>query len=138
MKVVLDTNILVSGLLQSKGNPAQVLELALAGALLVCYDASIVEEYREVLGRPRFEFDPERVREVLTKIQLDGLAVDASSAQGIGLPDPDDEPFLAVAVAAAADFLVTGNIAHYPKSKRRGCVVVTPAEFMDRWRAITP
>jgi uncharacterized protein len=70
MKVVLDTNILVSGLLQSKGNPAQVLELALAGALLVCHDASIVEEYREVLGRPRFKCDPERVREVLTKFNL--------------------------------------------------------------------
>ena len=51
MKIVLDTNVLVSGLLQSQGNPAQVLRLALAGAIQVCHDKSILDEYAEVLAR---------------------------------------------------------------------------------------
>ena len=67
MKIVLDTNILVSGLLSSQGNPAQVLTLALAGAVQACYGERIVAEYAEVLARPRFKFDPKRVREVLNK-----------------------------------------------------------------------
>jgi len=50
MKIVLDTNIVVSGLLQSKGNPAQVLTLALAGAVQVCHDERILAEYAEVLA----------------------------------------------------------------------------------------
>lgn len=100
MKIVLDTNVVVSGLLQSLGNPAQVLLLALAGAVQVCHDERILAEYAEVLARPHFKFDPKRVREVLTKLETDGLPVDASDQSDLKLPDPDDEPFLAVALAA--------------------------------------
>ena len=50
MKVVLDTNIVVSGLLQSQGNPAQVLTLALSGAIQTCHDGRILAEYAEVLS----------------------------------------------------------------------------------------
>ena len=99
MKVVLDTNVVVSGLLQPKGNPAQVLAMALAGAVQACYDQRVLAEYAEVLARPRFKFDPARVREVLTKLEADGLAVDATQVCELDLPDPDDEPFLGVALA---------------------------------------
>jgi uncharacterized protein len=136
MKIVLDTNILVSGLLQSQGNPAQVLTLALAGAVQVCHDGRILAEYAEVLVRPRFKFDPKRVREVLAKLEVDGLAVDASGVSSLALPDADDEPFLAVAQAARVDFLVTGNIADYPPGKRQGCAVVSPAAFLEHWRKL--
>jgi uncharacterized protein len=136
MKVVLDTNVVVSGLLQSKGNPAQVLALALAGAIEICHDRRILDEYKEVLARPRFKFDPDRVRDVIAKIENDGLPVDAAEQSGFGLPDIDDEPFLAVALSASADFLVTGNMADYPEDKCRGCKVVTPAEFMEHWRKL--
>ena len=136
MKIVLDTNIVVSGLLQPKGNPAQVLALALAGAVQVCHDERILAEYAEVLARPRFKFDARRVREVLTKLDSDGLAVDATSQGDLQLPDADDEPFLAVALAASADFLVTGNLSDYPPDKRRGCAVVSPAAFIEHWRRL--
>ena len=136
MKIVLDTNVLVSGLLQSQGNPAQVLTLALAGAVQVCHDRRILAEYAEVLARPRFKFDPSRVREVLAKLETDGVAVDASAQGDLALPDPDDEPFLAVALAASADFLVTGNLSDYPAGRRRGCQVVAPAVFMENWRRL--
>src|SRR5438270_13075005 len=114
MRIVLDTNIVVSGLLRSQGNPAHVLTLALAGSVQICHDERILAEYAEVLARPRFKFDPKRVREVLTKLDVDGLAVDASGETSLDLPDADDEPFLAVALAASVDFLVTGNLADYP------------------------
>jgi len=136
MKIVLDTNIVVSGLLSSQGNPAQVLTLALAGAVQACYDERILAEYAEVLARSRFKFDPKRVREVLNKIETDGLAVDASGESNLDLPDVDDEPFLAVALAVSADFLVTGNLSDYPPDKRRGCTVVSPAAFMEHWRKL--
>jgi len=87
MKIVLDTNIVVSGLLQSQGNPARVLTLALVGALQVCHDKRILAEYSEVLARRRFKFDEERVREVLTKLEVDGLPVDATGHRNLDLPD---------------------------------------------------
>jgi uncharacterized protein len=136
MKIVLDTNVVVSGLLQAKGNPTQVLTLALAGAVRVCHDKRILAEYAEVLARPRFKFDEQRVREVLTKLEADGLAVDATNQRDLRLPDADDEPFLAVALAAKADYLVTGNRADFPSERTRGCAVVSPAQFMEVWRKL--
>ena len=88
MKIVLDTNVVVSGLLQSLGNPAQVLTLALAGAVQVCHDERILAEYAEVLARPRFKFDPKRVREVLTKLETDGLTIDASDQPDLEFARP--------------------------------------------------
>jgi predicted nucleic acid-binding protein len=73
---------------------------------------------------------------VLNKIGADGLSVNAGGESNLDLPDADDEPFLAVALAASADFLVTGNLADYPPGRRRGCTVVSPAAFMEHWRKL--
>ena len=75
---------------------------------------------------------------MLTKLDVDGLAVDAGGHSDLDLPDPDDEPFLAVALAASADFLVTGNLSDYTPDKRRSCAVVSPAVFMEHWRKLQP
>ena len=50
------------------------------------------------------------------------------------LPDPDDEPFLEVAIAAKVKCLVTGNLAHYPLSSRKGINILSPSEFLDFYR----
>jgi putative PIN family toxin of toxin-antitoxin system len=137
VKIVLDTNVIVSGLLKSKGNPAVVLSLALSGAIQICHDRRILAEYSEVLARPRFKFDSKRVGEVLAKLSGDGIPVTPSQLV-LDLPDSDDEAFLAVALGASADFLVTGNVADYPPDKRRGICIATPAEFVALWRARFP
>jgi putative PIN family toxin of toxin-antitoxin system len=116
------------------GNPAQVLALALAGAVEICYSDSILAEYREVLARPRFKLDAERVNEVLMKFEEDGVSV-TTNRTDLNLPDTDDEPFLAVALEAKADYLVTGNIRDFPAEKRKGCAIVTPAELMQIWNS---
>ena len=117
MKIVLDTNVLVSGLLKRGGNPGEIVALALGGAVRVCHDTRILAEYAEVLSRPRFKFDPHHVRTVLSKIRADGLSVQ-SKVSVSGLPDADDASFLEVALSCGADYLVTGNIAHFPPSLR--------------------
>jgi uncharacterized protein len=137
VKIVLDTNVVVSGLLNSKGNPASVLSLVLTGAVQVCHDDRILAEYAEVLARPHFKFDPRQIGDVLTKLASDGIPTSPSPA-ALNLPDPDDEPFLAVALAASADYLVTGNVVDYPSNKRQGARVVTPAEFVGLWRSLHP
>jgi putative PIN family toxin of toxin-antitoxin system len=60
VKIVLDTDVIVSGLIQPLGNPAKVLTLALAGAVQICHEKRILAEYAEVLARPRFKFGPGR------------------------------------------------------------------------------
>jgi hypothetical protein len=137
VKIVLDTNVLVSGLLNSKGNPAAILTLVLTGAVQVFHDKRILAEHAEVLARPRFKFDPARVREVMTKLDMDGLPF-APVDTMLDLPDPDDEAFVAVGLAASADYLVTGNMADFPPGKCHGLCVASPAEFIALWRTLHP
>ena len=133
MRIVLDTNVLVSGLLSPFGPPGDIVRLVAAGALCVCYDPRILDEYREVLSRPAFRIADDRVESLLHQVAADGLLVTAQPL-AVRLPDPDDEVFLAVALAGDARCLVTGNLGHYPQPSRRRMPVVSPRDFLDLYR----
>jgi putative PIN family toxin of toxin-antitoxin system len=129
MRVVIDTNVLVSGLLNPFGPPGRVIDLAIAGEILVLFDDRILAEYRSVLLRPRFGFQPDDVRILLEYLEQEGEPVVARPMK-LELDDPDDLPFLEVAVAGAADSLITGNVRHFrPKSGRHRVKVLTPTKF---------
>jgi putative PIN family toxin of toxin-antitoxin system len=134
LRIVLDTNVLVSGLLSPFGPPADVVRLVAAGALSLGVDARILEEYRLVLARPRFGFDGARVGELLAQIDAEGVR-GATRPLRLRLPDPYDEPFLEVALAVAAEALVTGNVRHFPPSRREGVRVLSPRAFVEEYRA---
>ncbi|MFY9825192.1 MAG: putative toxin-antitoxin system toxin component, PIN family [Thermoanaerobaculia bacterium] len=130
MKIVLDTNVLVSGLLQPFGPSGQIVRRVATGELVLCHDPRIMAEYQEVLTREKFRFDPERIEALLDQIRADGILVVARPL-AVRLPDPDDEPFLEIALAGAVQYLVTGNGKHYPVEARQGTEVVSPREFIE-------
>ena len=133
MKIALDTNVLVSGLLSPFGPPGEIVGMVATATLRVCYDARILGEYRQVLLRPAFPFDPVRVESLLAQIEADGDLV-APVPLAERLPDADDEVFLAAALAGGARYLVTGNLKHYPERRRQGIAVVSPRNFLDSYR----
>jgi putative PIN family toxin of toxin-antitoxin system len=137
MKIVLDTNVLVSGLLQPFGPSGQIVRLVASGELSLCLDSRIAIEYREVLLREKFGFDPERIGILLEEIRGGGIPV-AARPLASRLPDPDDEPFLEVALAGGAQCLVTGNMKHYPEETRSGVEVLSPRSFVELYRSRTP
>lgn len=130
MRVVLDTNVLVSGLLSPHGPPGAIVDLVGSGAHRVCFDQRILAEYSDVLTRPRLALPPESVETVLARLVQNGLRLVATPLRTM-LPDPDDQPFLEVAVAASADHLITGNLKHFPAELCRGVSVVSPRDFLD-------
>lgn len=132
MRIVLDTNVLVSGLLSPFGPPGVVVRMLVGGALQPVLDARILVEYREVCARPRFGFDPGQISVLLDHLERAALVV-APALLANTLPDPDDAPFLEAALAAAAP-LVTGNLTHFPAALRQGAEVMSPAEFVERFR----
>jgi len=134
MRIVLDTNVLVSGLLSAAGPPGFIVEAVLTGDLELAIDMAIREEYEEVLKRPEFCFPEAQVETLLCVVDRVALWVAAAPPWPAPLPDPDDEPFLAVA-AASGSALVTGNVRHFPVASRRGVVVLTPRELTERLRA---
>ncbi|MDR1916663.1 MAG: putative toxin-antitoxin system toxin component, PIN family [Synergistaceae bacterium] len=113
MLVVIDTNVLVSALYSRDGNPARIIALVQNDVLTACYDYRILEEYREVLKRPRFGFSEWEVNGLLWQIEKDGLAVSPLPLH-VEFADEQDLKFYEVAKHCQAK-LVTGNLKHFPK-----------------------
>ena len=137
MRIVLDTNVLVAGLLSAGGPPGWILEALLAGELDLALDMAIREEYERVLRRPEFHFPADRVDDLVAVIDRFAFQAAAVPPCPEALPDPDDEPFLAVA-AATGSALVTGNLRHFPSRSRRGVTVLTPRGLVDEIRGRRP
>jgi putative PIN family toxin of toxin-antitoxin system len=127
-RIVLDTNVLVSALLTEAGPSARVLDLCVAGELSLIVDARILREYGDVLRRRQFAFDPDRIAEVL--LIADRSERLTAHPLPISLPDPDDQPFLEVAVAGGADAIVTGNERHFRPAKGLDLLITSPAGFL--------
>jgi putative PIN family toxin of toxin-antitoxin system len=133
MRIVLDTNVLVSGLVSAAGPPGWIVEAVLAGELELAFDMAIRHEYEDVLRRREFRFLSETVDDLLSAVDQFGFQVAAAPPCPAPLPDPDDEPFLAVA-AATESLLVTGNLKHFPRHARAGVPVLTPRQLVDKLR----
>jgi uncharacterized protein len=133
MDIVADTNVLVAGLLSPFGACGEIVRMVSAGELRLSFDARILSEYSEVLRRPKFGFDKEKVAAFLDYIVYRGRAVASSPLLG-SLPDPDDEPFLEVALASRAESLVTGNQKHFPAERCQGTKVISPDQFLIFYR----
>lgn len=136
MKVALDTNVIVSGLLTPRGSCGQILDLLIDGFFQTCADPRILEEYETVFERVELGLRPRDVEEVLRFL---GAVAELVAAPPLPakLPDLDDLPFLEVAAAAGA-LLVTGNKRHFPARERHGVRVLSPREFLDLLAALGP
>jgi len=133
MKIVLDTNVLVAGLLSPFGPCGEIVRMVSSGEVTLCFDALILTEYSEVLYRSKFEFDKDRVAALLDHIEHRGHTV-ASSPLRHSLPDPDDEAFLKAAIAGEAECLVTGNASHFPSKLCQGRKVLSPSGFLTFYK----
>lgn len=133
MNIVLDTNVLVAGLLSPFGPCGEIVRMVSSGELTLSLDARVLTEYQEVLGRPKFKFDKDKVAALLDHIEHRGITV-ASSPLPQPLPDIDDEPFLEVAMAARAICIVTGNQVHFPTELCQGVMVLSPSDFLGFYK----
>jgi len=132
LRVVLDTNILVAGLLNPSENPGRVVDLFLAGEITLLVDDRMLAEYRAVLPRPKFASEAQEVSSLLDAVESEASRVSAHPLD-VELPDPADVPFLEVAVTGEADSLVTGNARHFRPAELR-IRVESPTEFIGRWK----
>jgi len=124
VKVVLDTNILVSSLL-SAGPPSVILDLVACGNIIPFYTNSILREYWEVLSRKKFGFSPAQVTGLINNVIRTGFSVEGKQLSKNNKINEDDRIFYDTAVEAKA-YLVTGNKKHFPNES----FIVTPAKFL--------
>jgi uncharacterized protein len=129
LNIVLDTNVLVSGLLNPHGPPGQIVRLVAAGEIVLCHDARIMDEYRRILQHEKFQFDEALAENLLDEIKASGIPL-AAKPLGFTLLDPEDEKFLEVAIAGRVACLVTGNSRHFTMPKSVNVKIIKPADFI--------
>lgn len=135
LRVVLDSSVLVSGFLTEGGTTAALFSRYRQGAFALCSSPWIVEETRRALLRPR---NMNRYRYRIEDVQqfLDGLARsaqffrDAPQVPAV-TRDPSDDQVIACAVAARADYLVTGDDDMLVLAEHKGIRILTPRQFLD-------
>ena len=125
---VIDTNVLVSAMLRWDSVPGCVLEHAFVGDIIPLLNEQVLKEYMEVLRRPKFHFEEEKINIIIDGIVKRGVFVDAEHT-GQVLPDPKDIVFYEIVMEkrkCEEAFLVTGNIKHFPAEP----YIVTPREML--------
>jgi putative PIN family toxin of toxin-antitoxin system len=112
MKLVIDTNIIVSALLSPNGSAFRVLSDVLDGKYVVFVSEEIFREYEEVLYRDKFGFEEEIVAYILEWFKSNAIWVEVTKS-AFAIPDEKDRIFFDVAKSCHAR-LITGNNKHYP------------------------
>jgi putative PIN family toxin of toxin-antitoxin system len=128
LRLVLDTNILVSAALKPDGLQRTVLILAMTKPARLYVSNAILAEYREVLARAEFKIRKGLQLELLQFIKNHAQLIKPARALQVA-KDPDDNKFLECADAARADYLITGNQRHFPKFWKQ-TKVITSREFI--------
>jgi uncharacterized protein len=131
IRVVIDTNVLVSALLISGSIPEAVINLAISREVQWFASEPVLAEYEAVLKRPRLAIDSVKAAAAMARIRV-AASIVSPKVHVAEASDPGDNRFLECAEAAQAHYLVTGNIRHFPdiwKETR----IVTPREFIDAW-----
>lgn len=130
MRVVLDTNILISACWSPGGNESQVIALAAEGKLTVCLSDTLEAEYRDVAQRKKFAKHRDALEAAIAsllaiarRVQPDPICTACS--------DPDDNQLLDCALAAQARYVVTGNLRHFP-SEWHGIQVINARTLLIR------
>jgi putative PIN family toxin of toxin-antitoxin system len=122
IRIVLDTNVVVSAHLHGEGYERYAVDLALAGKLQLAVSEAILTEYAGVLSRPKFAIGSKQVAKSLRLIRSSARIVYPRHELTVA-HDSGDNRFLECAEAARADYLVTGNKRHFPTSWRQTLVV---------------
>lgn len=126
---VIDTNVIISAMLNPDSIPGTVVKYALAGLIVPFLNDEIIKEYNDVANRDKFSFSKEDINFVLSSLKEKGMMVERTETLELFI-DKKDIVFYEITLTAREmynAFLVTGNIKHFPKKH----FVVTPKEIVD-------
>jgi len=129
LRLVIDTNVLISAAIKPSGLQRTVLLLAITKPARLYVSRSILEEYSEVLARPELKIRKGLRQQLLQLIKNHSYTM-APIQQLEVTDDPDDNIFLECADAAKVDYLVTDNQKHFPRFWKK-TKVITPREFIS-------
>jgi putative PIN family toxin of toxin-antitoxin system len=128
LRLVVDTNVVISAALKPEGLQRTSFLLAITKPARLYVSQPILDEYAEVLSRPEFKIRKGLRRQLLQLILNQSNLLVPSRRLEVS-SDPGDNRFLECADAARADYLVTGNLRHFPRFWKK-TKIITPREFV--------
>ena len=135
LQAVLDANVFISGLLSKEGPPGQILDAWLEGKFSLLISSQIVAEIHRVLEYPRIRerLEPGEADFLIKRLMVASKWVEGKLVLEVLNQDPSDNIYLACAVEAQAEFLVTGNLKHYSEAGNpfHGVEILTPRQFLE-------
>jgi putative PIN family toxin of toxin-antitoxin system len=132
MKVVLDTNVIISGLKSRNGYSFDLLQMLAEGQYEIAISTPLVQEYREIILRENgrlFNYEVTELERFIDDICHVGSPQEIFYLWRPMLKDPCDEMVLELAVAANASYIVTFNTSDFEKSLQFGIKAIRPVEF---------
>ncbi len=125
---VIDTNVIVSALISKNPLSAtvKVFQAFMERSFRLLINEDIIEEYQNVLSRPKFKISSEQLSAIIAFIREEGIMTSRVHSEEF-FPDADDAVFYEVALSKENAYVVTGNLKHFPKTP----IVITPAEMLQ-------
>src|SRR4030042_4619859 len=136
IKAVVDTNVLVSGIISPKSSPAKIINLWQNQAFILVVSKPILQELRQVLSYPKiartYHLDKEKIDELLMGFSVFPEVCSPKERILVIKEDPDDNKFLEAAFSAKVDFLVSGDKHLLALGDYKGIEILTPRGFLRR------
>ena len=135
IKAVLDSNVLVSGLISSKGAPSEILDAWRRRKFFLLTSEEIIRETQKVLNYPRikntYSLTPEQINRFLSNLRKYSFRISGSLSVNEITDDPEDNKILACALEGGAKYIVSGDVHLKNLRSFKGVKIVTPTEFEE-------
>jgi putative PIN family toxin of toxin-antitoxin system len=136
LRVVLDTNVIISSIISNKGAPYQLMKAWHERRFRLVTSRTIIEEVIRVISEPRlkdaFRITDKRIRRIEKALERDAVLASGNADVSGAIPeDPSDEKFLAAAIAKKATIIVSGDKHLLNLKSYRGIDILTPRQFLD-------
>ena len=134
MKVVLDTNVLVSRFLVPNGKSARIVQHWETGSYQLLISEPILAECSHVLGRPRirrkYSYTTEELEHYISSLRVQAAMIEPDIKLEAVQADPDDNAIIECAVAGSADYIISGDAHLQDLGNYRGIPILSPAVFL--------
>ncbi len=140
MRIVLDTNVLISALVAAKGTPAQLLARCVVGELELLISPDTMVELRRVLTYPRIRkrlhYGDAQIDAFVAFLEEIAIRLTPPTSVRAVADDADDDKFVALALAGEAHYLITGDDHLLRISPYQGITLLKPADFLHLWQTL--
>ena len=132
MRVVIDTNVLISALLKANSGPASIVSLWRSGEVELVVSLEVIDEIARVLDYPKIKkrVSSEEAARFLTLLYTSATIVQSNEKVAAVDADPDDNKFVALALASGAEYIVSGDAHLLDVGTYQDIEILTPAQFI--------